>query len=113
MSLISGPDPSVLEGKIAQTKDQLDKCKTMTIEIAGQKAEATSEKVDASAKTPGAVAFETTTSLPGGATKTKQLTVMAVKNGVAITSVSLAGGAGTADVEKAVAALDAVADQIK
>lgn len=113
VSLISGPDPSVLEGKIAQTKDQLDKCKTMTIEIAGQKAEATSEKVDASAKTPGAVAFETTTSLPGGATKMKQLTVMAVKNGVAITSVSLAGGAGAADVEKAVAALDAVADQIK
>ncbi|MDQ0708232.1 hypothetical protein QFZ52_000884 [Arthrobacter woluwensis] len=113
VSLISGPDPSVLEGKIAQTKDQLEKCKTMTIEIAGQKAEATSEKVDASAKTPGAVAFETTTSLPGGATKMKQLTVMAVKNGVAITSVSLAGGAGAADVEKAVAALDAVADQIK
>ncbi|WP_144629256.1 hypothetical protein [Arthrobacter woluwensis] len=113
VSLISGVDASALEGALSKSKDRLEKCKTMTVEIAGQKAEATTETLQISAKTPGATAFETTTGLPGGASKMKQVSVMAVKNGVAITSVSLAGGAGTADVEKAVATLDAVADQIK
>jgi len=113
VSLISGLDPSVLNSNVTKTKDRLEKCKTMTVEVAGQKAEATTEMLQVSAKTPGALAFETTTSLPGSSTKMKQVSVVAVKNGVAISSVSLAGGAGTADVEKAVSSLDAVADQIK
>ncbi|OFI36643.1 hypothetical protein BIU82_12845 [Arthrobacter sp. SW1] len=111
VSLVSGLSEDALTGDVDKMKEQAEKCKAVTIEVAGQKVEAGFEPIEISSETPGAVAIKSTTKASGA--ESTQVIVAAVKGGVAVSSVYVSTGSAEADAKKAVATLDSVAALIK
>ncbi|MFJ3958670.1 hypothetical protein [Arthrobacter sp. NPDC090010] len=112
ISLISGLDESAMASNMDKSRASLEKCKDVTVEVAGQKAESSNEMIPVQAKTPGVVALKSTTKTSMGTSMT-QVVVNGLKGGVGITVVRLNSTDAAADATKAAATLDAVADQIK
>ncbi|UVJ40891.1 hypothetical protein [Arthrobacter sp. CJ23] len=111
VSLVSGLEESAIAGIIAKSKDQAEKCKYITVEVMGQKAEGEIEVLPVESKTPGAIALKTTTTF--GGTATTMLQVSAARGGVVISSLYVSKGDVLAETKKATATLDEIAALIK
>ncbi len=111
VSLVSGLDEAKLSGVLAKNKEQARKCGHISIEVMGQKAEASVEEVPVATQTPGSIALKTTTTTAAGVTT--QIMVTALKGGVAISSTYVGSGNLAAETKAAAATLDDIAALIK
>lgn len=111
VSVVSGLSEEQLKGDLEKNSAQAEKCKNVTVEVMGQKVEASVEKVDVPAATPGAIGLKTTTKSAAG--DSTQVIVVAVKGGVALSSLYMSSGDVDAEAKQAAATLDEVAALIK
>jgi hypothetical protein len=111
VSLVSGLSEDVLSKDFAAVKEQAEKCKDISIDLAGQKVEASMELMPVSASTPGALALKSTSKSAAGTSV--QIIVTAVKGGLSISSSYTSAGDVDAELKKAAATLDSVAALIK
>ncbi|OFI36642.1 hypothetical protein BIU82_12840 [Arthrobacter sp. SW1] len=111
ISLVSGLSEEQLNADLEKNATQAEKCKNVTVEVMGQKVEASVEKLDVASAVPGAIALKTVTK--SGAGESTQLLVAAVKGGVALSSLYVSTGDAAEELKKAAATLDTVAAGIK
>ncbi|MDP5227812.1 MULTISPECIES: hypothetical protein [Arthrobacter] len=111
VNVISGLDQTDLAANFAKSKDQIDKCKKVTLDMGGLNVESNSELLDTPAKTPGTFVVATTATVAGKPGRT--VVAMAAKGGVVVTATSKGGADAAADGANAVALLDSVAARVK
>ena len=105
VSMMSGLDPALLEGRAAKA-GEVSKCSNMSFTTGTVTAEATVALIDGVGSVPGTLAYETHTSMSTGQ-KQAMITAQAVTRGVLITVMS----SGGASQEEAVSRTGAMMDQ--
>lgn len=111
ISLVSGLSEEQLNADLEKNATQAEKCKNVTVEVMGQKVEASVEKLQVASAVPGAIALKTVTKSAAG--ESTQLLVAGVKGGVALSSLYVSTGDVAEELKKAAATLDTVAAGIK
>lgn len=111
VSMMSGLDPAILEGRVAKA-GEVSKCSNMSFTLGAVTAEATVALIDGVGSVPGTVAKETHTSMSTGQ-KEDMIMAQAVTRGVLITVMSSGGASREEPVSRAGAMMDQAAALLK
>ncbi|MFJ4028801.1 hypothetical protein ACIPWF_15615 [Paenarthrobacter sp. NPDC089989] len=112
VTLTSGLDKQKLQDSIDQSGAQAQKCAKMTLSMAGQSMNVSTEKFDGISAVPGTVAYRTEMSSASGSTQTTYM-AYAIKDGVLISATASGKGAEASGVATASDLMEQAAALIK
>lgn len=111
VSMMSGHDPAILEGRVAKA-GEVSKCSNMSFTLGAVTAEATIALIDGVGSVPGTIAKETHTSMSTGQ-KQAMIMAQAVTRGVVISVMSSGGTSRDEAVSRTGAMMDQAAALLK